>query len=245
MRQDTWASFLLPSGMIKGPQGQGLRQGHGLEDEGDPVFASSSYNWVLNTISLYLREVWVLIRGDCIHDPRAHTGIPSGEEKEMDGRVASMSYSRGDLCEVSASASFYLFSFVFVFISLFIFIFIFTFFTCSSLPLHPDIHMLINQLSFSLLESIFVLRFSSLPLNYSFLLLSTFSFFLLSPSFSFLLLSPSFSFLLSPSFYFLLLSPFSFFLLSPCFYFLLLSPFSFFLLFFVNLFSIFRPSHLW
>lgn len=113
--------------MIKGPQGQGLRQEHGLEDEGDPVFASSSYNWVLNTISLYLREVWVLIRGDCIHDPRVHTGIPSGEEKEMDGRVASMSYSRGDLCEVSAPASFYLFPLVFIFIVTFFVLIFFTF----------------------------------------------------------------------------------------------------------------------
>ena len=99
VRQDTWASFLLSSGVVGAPQGSG--QGQGLEDEEDPVFASSSYNWVLNAMSLYFREVWLLVRGDCIQDPRAHPGTPSGEEKEMEGKVTPLSYSRGDLCEVN------------------------------------------------------------------------------------------------------------------------------------------------
>lgn len=99
VRQDTWASFLLPSGVVRAPQGSG--QGQGLEDEEDPVFASSSYNWVLNAMSLYFKEVWILVRGDCIQDPRAQPGAPSGEEKEMVGKTMPISYSRGDLCEVN------------------------------------------------------------------------------------------------------------------------------------------------
>ena len=99
VRQDTWASFLLPSGVVRAPQGSGQGQGQVLEDEEDPVFASSSYNWVLNAMSLYFKEVWVLVRGDCIQDPRAHPGAPS-EEKEMDGKITPISYSRGILCEV-------------------------------------------------------------------------------------------------------------------------------------------------
>ena len=97
VRQDSWACFLVPSGAIRTPQRQAVED---REDEEEPVLVSASYNWMLSTVSLYLKEVWILIRGDGNQD-RSDSGAACVEEKEKDmDKTSSLSYSRADLCEV-------------------------------------------------------------------------------------------------------------------------------------------------
>jgi hypothetical protein len=97
VRQDSWACFLVSSGAIRTPQRQAVED---REDEEEPVLVSASYNWMLSTISLYLKEVWILIRGDGNQD-RSDSGAACIEEKEKDmDTTSSPSYSRADLCEV-------------------------------------------------------------------------------------------------------------------------------------------------
>ena len=93
----------FPSSRDKG-QGLGLglgqieedREGEGEDPVCVPALASSSYNWMVNTLSFFLREVWTLIQGDALHPLKG----------SADRKKDAFSYSRADLCEVRHIASY-------------------------------------------------------------------------------------------------------------------------------------------
>ena len=82
------------------PSGRDRNQSHGQADtegkESVPILASSSYNWMVNTLSFFLREVWILIQGDALH----HMKGPAVADADTGRKMDAFSYSRADLCEV-------------------------------------------------------------------------------------------------------------------------------------------------
>ena len=82
------------------PCGKDRHQSHGEADietrESVPILASSSYNWMVNTLSFFLREVWILIQGDALHSIKG----PADADADADRKNDAFSYSRADLCEV-------------------------------------------------------------------------------------------------------------------------------------------------
>ena len=139
--------FIVPSGAVKSPRqssdtGEGagsagggrgggangngadgrerseVRGGGRGERDDEPAFVSGSYNWMVNTLSFFLREVWTLIRGDALDHTKCFvSSLSSNSSSSSSGggsnassngssngskekRSVSMSYSRADLCEV-------------------------------------------------------------------------------------------------------------------------------------------------
>ena len=84
------------------PCGKDRNQSHGHADietrESVPILASSSYNWMVNTLSFFLREVWILIQGDALHSIKG--SAVADADADADRRKDVFSYSRADLCEV-------------------------------------------------------------------------------------------------------------------------------------------------
>ena len=130
----------MPSGVVKAQpkHTQGAAQGVDDDEEEEPVLVSGSYNWVLTTVSFFIKEVWVLVRGDRSSHLLASTDgevsaladIETAQDHEDKGSVkekAPPSYTRANLCEVRTfspiSPSLPLFSFLFLSFFLFIYFF--------------------------------------------------------------------------------------------------------------------------
>ena len=110
MKQDSWVCFLLPSGVVKAQpkHTQGAAQGIEDDDEDEPVLVSGSYSWMLSTVSFFIKEVWVLVRGDRC-DPLANTTdgempladiATAQDHDDKTKEKAPPSYTRANLCEV-------------------------------------------------------------------------------------------------------------------------------------------------
>ena len=86
------------------PCGKDRNQSHGHADietrESVPILASSSYNWMVNTLSFFLREVWILIQGDALHSIKGSAVADADADADADRKKDAFSYSRADLCEV-------------------------------------------------------------------------------------------------------------------------------------------------
>lgn len=115
MKQDSWVCFLLPSGVVRAPPkhsqgaggGEGQGQGGDEDEEDEPVLVSGSYNWMLSTVSFFIKEVWVLVRGDRCNplvsiDSEAPLADISSvhDQEEKTKEKAPPSYTRANLCEV-------------------------------------------------------------------------------------------------------------------------------------------------